>query len=507
MVPNSLSRHLPALLFALAGLILAASLLMGPGGRVSVGHANRPLPLTTAIEAPSGTSDSVSVIVQHHGAASEAMLAVRNVGGTVTREFSIIPAFEAEVPAGAVETLAVHTAISAISVNRDVVSTAKPSRADAGCGKRTAARCDADLASVFPAAIGATDVWGDGITGAGVGIAFLDSGLSDGQKGDFGARVIADVSVARGKNDRYGHGSLVASIAAGDGSQSGQRFAGVAPGANVISVKVGNFDGDAGTGDVIAGLEWVLAHRVEFNIRVLNLSLSEGVPSSYLTNPLNAAIEQVWFSGIVVVAAQGNLGSGEYVVDYAPGNDPFVISVGAFSDNGTVTAEDDYLKSWSSRGVTHDGFAKPDVIAPGSKLIGSVGKGSSYLYRDNPDNRVGKHYLRFSGTSASAPVVAGVVALMLEHAPELTPSQVKARLTQSAGTLAGSDSARVDAYAAVYSDVLADANAGIAPSYWIDGSSGTLRAEPVTPDGIRWDGIRWDGIRWDGIRWDGIRWD
>ncbi|MDA1003995.1 MAG: S8 family peptidase [Chloroflexi bacterium] len=523
MVPQSLSRHLPALLFILAAVILAASALTAPT-RASV---TRSAPRAAAVEPPARGSTFVSVIVQHRGSAAEARSAVVALGGMVTRDFTIIPALQAELPANAIDALATHAAVRSVSLNVDVISTGKSSGKSSGNDPATCAPSekkqanprgranreprpcaeDSDLASVFPEAIGATQLWAEGVTGAGIGIAVLDSGLNGGTKDDFGSRLVAEVSVVRGTRDHYGHGTLVASIAAGDGAHSGQRFAGIAPGANVISVKVGDFERGATSADVIAGLEWVLAHRAQYNIRVVNLSLSEPVPTSYLTNPLNAAVERVWLSGIVVVAAQGNRGSGEYAVDHAPGNDPLVISVGAFSDNGTVDANDDYLKSWSSRGVTHDGFAKPDVIAPGSKLIGSVGQGSSFLYRDNPDNRVGGRYVTFSGTSAAAPVVSGVVALMLEREPGLTPGQIKARLLGSADTLGGSDAPRVDAYAAAYSDELANADAGVALSYWIDAVTGTLREQPVTADGIRWDGIRWDGIRWDGIKWDGIKWD
>lgn len=525
MVPQGLSRHLPALLFVLAAVILAASVLTGPGGSVTGSG-----PRTSALDTPVPRDGIVSVIVQHRGAAAAAHAAVRAAGGTVTRDFTIIPAFEATLPSGAVDSLAEHPEVRSISLNRDVISTGRaaddvPACADtlkkskgsrsakAAKGDRPDSRAaklcvdESDLASVFPAVIGATELWAEGITGAGVGIAIVDSGLNGGTKDDFGSRLVADVSVIRSERDRYGHGTLVGSIAAGDGDHSGQRFMGVAPGANVISVKVGDFDGGASSADVIAGLEWVLTHREQYNIRVVNLSLSEAAATSYLTNPLNAAVERLWLNGIVVVAAQGNRGADEYAVDHAPGNDPLVISVGAFSDNGTVSADDDYLKDWSSRGLSHDDVAKPDLLAPGSKLIGSVGQGSSYLYRDNPANQVGKRYVRFSGTSAAAPVVSGVVALMLQHEPGLTPGQVKARLIASADPLAGSDAPRVDAYAAVHSLLSADANADVETSYWLDTTSGALRAEPVGADGIRWDGIRWDGIRWDGIRWDGIRWD
>ena len=167
------------------------------------------------------------------------------------------------------------------------------------------------------------------------------------------------------------------------------------------------------------------------------------------------------------------------------------------------------LPTWSSRGVTHEGFAKPDVLAPGSRLVATVGGERAELLALYPDNRIGDHYFRMGGTSAAAPVVSGVVALMLDAHPELSPNEVKARLVAGADALAWSDAPRVDAVDAVLGGDAGEANEGIEPSLWIDLETGTILETPrsLSLDGITWDGITWDGITWDGISWDGISWD
>jgi serine protease AprX len=361
--------------------------------------------------------------------------------------------------------------------------------------------------SVFPALIGAADVWERGVTGQDVGIAVIDSGVYRNTQ-DLNGRIAGEYwAVQRGPSDNYGHGTHVAGVAAGDGSKSLGRYMGIAPKAKIISIKVGNFNEGPRLSDVIQGFEFVLAHRAKHNIRIANLSFTSSLPESYLTSPLAAAVEQLWFRGIVVVAAQGNRGSALYSVDHPPANDPFVISVGAISDNGTLDAGDDFLKEWSSRGVTREGFAKPELVAPGSRLIATMGTKRAILYEQYPENRVGEHYFRMGGTSVAAPVVSGVVALMLEHNPSLTPDEVKARLMASAAPVAGSAAPRVDAYAAVFGPSAGSANEGLFPSLWIDRSTGSVMEEPLSADAITWDAITWDAITWDAITWDAITWD
>ena len=176
----------------------------------------------------------------------------------------------------------------------------------------------------------------------------------------------------------------------------------MAPNSNIINVKVANDDGSATTATVVAGLQWVLEHRTQYNIRVVNLSLNSTVSESYHTNPLNAAVEILWFNGIVVVVSAGNSGSGAL---YPPANDPFVITVGATDDKGSTNLGDDVVTTFSAYGTTQDGFAKPDLVAPGRNIISLMGNVNGVIPTQHPGNRVDNTYFRMSGTSMSAPMV------------------------------------------------------------------------------------------------------
>jgi len=448
-------------------------------------------------------SDVVPVIIQTNGDIDAASREVTRLGGMVSREFHIIPAIEATVPKSALSELGDADSVLRVSLNAAVSTTDGEHRDE---DRRDAAGGSSWASSVFPQVVGADDVWAAGTDGSGVGIAILDTGLNEDDTHDFRRRVVVRRSETRGDTDRLGHGTHVAGVAAGDGEDSDGKYTGIAPDANIIAVKVGGSDG-ANLGDVVAGLEWVVDKQARYNIRVLNLSLTSSVPESYLLSPLNAAVEAAWFSDIVVVVAAGNRGTEAFTVDHAPANDPFVITVGVLSDMGTKQTGDDFLPTWSSRGVTQEGFAKPDVLAPGSRLVATVGSEQAELYQLYPENRIADRYMRMGGTSAAAPVVTGVVALMLDAHPELTPDQVKARLLASADALVWSAAPRVDAFEATFGGDAGVANQGIEPSLWIDPDTGTILDAPRSPDSASLDGITWDGITWDGITWDGITWD
>ena len=248
------------------------------------------------------------------------------------------------------------------------------------------------------------------------------------------SRVVATVATnpyATGDNDSYGHGTHVAGIIAGNGGNRPDsdplhgNYVGVAPDANLISVKVADEKGDATLLDVIYGLQFAVDNKDAYNIRVINLSLESTQAQSYKTDPLDAAAEAAWFSGIVVVAAAGNRGTAADAVGYAPGNDPYVISVGGVDDQGTKNTIDDAIADWSSRGTTQDGFAKPDVLAPGAHIVSNLSPKSAFTSMC-PSCIVDGQYIRAGGTSMAAPMVAGAIADMLEERPGLTPNQVKA---------------------------------------------------------------------------------
>jgi serine protease AprX len=245
---------------------------------------------------------------------------------------------------------------------------------------------------------------------------------------------------------------------------------GIAPRANLISVKVSDDDGDTTVLDVINGLQFVVDHRAALGIRVVNLSLSSTVAESYKTDPLNAAVEAAWFSGIVVVAAAGNDGAASDAVSYSPGNDPFAISVGALDDRGTTRLDDDQLASWSSRGVTQDGVQKPEVLAPGNRLIAPLAPNSDFE-RLCRRCMISHSYFRVSGTSMATGVVSGVVALVIEKNPGMTPNQVKGALLSTLRNVPGVGAA-VDANAAI--DGSGSANAGLVPNSLVDPTTGAI---------------------------------
>ncbi|MEE8337967.1 MAG: S8 family peptidase [Dehalococcoidia bacterium] len=483
-------------------LVLFAVAVSAAGFAVSGAPAGGTAPVAGATPAqPAAGAELVAVIVQAADGTEAVVAAIERAGGSVERVYTIIPAVQALVPAASLTALSADAAVGHISVDAAIELAGRGDDGDGDLDFDSELETALDGAlSVFPGVVGATAVWAAGITGDGVTIAIIDTGVNE-RGSDVNGRVEKTKSFVRGNKDRSGHGSFVSGIAAGDGEQSDGRYMGIAPEANLISVKVGSLDG-VRIGDVIAGLEWIAANRAKYDIRIANLSFTSSVPESYLVSPLDAAVEQLWFQGVVVVVSAGNRGSDEFASDHPPANDPFVITVGAFTDEGTLDPSDDYLKQWSSRGLSHDGFAKPTIVAPGSRLIASLGDTASALFELYPENRVGESYFRMGGTSASAPVVSGVVALILEQHPGLTPNQVKARLVASANPLPGSAAPQVDAFEAVFGADAGAANQGIQTSLWIDPASGTILDQPAALDSITWDSITWDSITWDSITWE-----
>jgi serine protease AprX len=394
--------------------------------------------------------------------------------------------------------------------------------------------------------VGAPDTWTQyGVTGQGIGVAILDSGIAP--HPDLAGRIVASVDLTSGlpgeplvaPADPGGHGTHVAGLVAGDGTASGGLYTGVAPGAKLVDVRVIGANGATTISTLIRGMQWVLAHRATYNIRVVNLSAGAPVTTSYKTDPLAAAVEVLILAGVTVVVSAGNNGPGGSTIT-TPGSDPYVVTVGATDDNGTSTLADDSSPSWSSRGPTSiDGAAKPDLVAPGRKMVSLRSPGST-LDLELPDRQVAgldptaPAYFRLSGSSMAAPVVTGVVALMLEKNPALTPAQVKHRLKATAtplgyGTPESTGSGLVNAVAAVgsadgkddtsaygFSDGLADEMYPYIygqPIHWRDlnfnggvDSSGRPWSQ-VTWSNVVWDEITWQDITWEAFTWSGVTWE
>jgi serine protease AprX len=284
----------------------------------------------------------------------------------------------------------------------------------------------------WPYVSGVHTLWGSSSSANAPTIAIVDSGIEAGRN-DFGGRVVAEVNLAsripNSPGDGRGHGTFVAGIAAG----SGPLYAGSSPRSNLVSIDVMDDAGAAMTRDVIAAADWILANKDRYNIRVANFSLHSGAWGSVFFDPLNHAVEKLWFNGVVVVAAAGNYGvNGEPSgVPYAPGNDPFVITVGAADVDGSISTYDDYAAPWSAWGYTLDGFAKPELGAPGRYMVGPV-PASSTLPLERVTNVVSPGYMQLSGTSFAAPIVAGAAAQVLAVHPDWTPDQVKGALMLTA---------------------------------------------------------------------------
>ena len=250
--------------------------------------------------------------------------------------------------------------------------------------------------------------------------------------------------------DAFGHGTHVAGIIAGNPARANgvarEYTGGVAPGANLINVRVLGADGSGFTSDVINGIEWVVANRARYNIRVINLSLGHPVTEACATDPLCEAVNQAVQAGIVVVVSAGNTGKaldGRAILGgiSSPGNSPYAITVGALNTWGTVDRSDDTVATFSSRGPSaYDLGVKPDIAAPGTKIL-SLQADNAFLPTMYPSIHVAgsgnNAYMYLSGTSMAAPMVSGGVALLLQGSPNLSPAQVKFALQNGATAMTG----------------------------------------------------------------------
>jgi serine protease AprX len=459
----------------------------------------------------------VEVVVQGRlGASGDVHDVLRAHGSAVRRPLPIVDGFEAEIPVAAVDAIASSPSIRALTLDR--VTRFEEYSYDS-----------ATTASNFVRTTGATEAWRQGALGTGVGVAVIDTGISS--MNDLAGRIVfgPDLSGEGTTIDTYGHGTVMAGIIGGSGADSAARtggaYSGIAPKANLIAVKVAGRNGVADVSTLLQALHWVSAYRAQYNIRVLNLSWgTESTQAPYL-DPLNYAVERLWQEGIVVVAAAGNSGPGTATI-LKPGDDPVVLTVGAFDDKQNIDPADDSVPAWSSRGPTATGVTKPDVLAPGRLLT------TSRSFRSNiealyPKALIAPSYIRGSGTSQAAAVASGVAALLVQQRPTLTPDQVKTLLMTTASPLAGyTDAFQGKGRIRLASALVADPG----PASWqvatatglgsIEGSRGGRNVETDcgqdgTIDVIRgeidarcepWNGTAWTGTAWTGTAWTGTAW-
>jgi serine protease AprX len=481
----------------------------------------------------------VRVIVQKVRAdVTSSTIAAQVPGLVVSEDFKVVPAFVATLPQGGVATLAQNANVryvspdAAVQVLPSVRATptkpAPPPPAPKPVPAPKGGFDPSNLLTTYPLTTGAASAWTGAATpdrrietGTNISVAVIDSGI-DPTHSDLAGQVLA-VNVnkfASGPADGYGHGTHVAGII--NGHDADGQYLGVAPSATLISVKVSDDNGQAYESDLLRGIDWVQLNKDTYHIKVVNLSVSSGVAASYAVSPVDAAVEHLWQQNVTVVAAAGNLGPTQDAVWYAPGNDPYIITVGCLDENQTALTSDDSLCPISSRGLTEDGFAKPDLVAPGRKIVSALAAGTGghgvVLAGEFPDRITadGAH-IRLSGTSMAAPVVSGAVALLLQRHGGLVPNQIKQLLVNTSrgypvqvdgagalnipGALVASDHPPAgDHYVPVPASGVAPPSG--TPSLLWDGS----RWSSTYFDGSRWSSAYWDGSRWSTSIWDGSRW-
>lgn len=486
-------------LLMIAALTLSVFGFAGPPQQSAIAKA-QPQLFALAAQNP---DQMVQVITQKATDAQDAETLVARMGGKVTVDLSVINAFAAEMSAESALELAKSEAVRWVSLDTEMAPTLCN-----GCVDTT------NLTNSYIRTIQADKVWNlpKLLQGQGVGVAVVDSGINP--NGDLytnmgvnrqKANVRFNTDYNQNTSDGYGHGTHVSSIIGGDGSESNGKYIGVAPMVNIINVKVSNDDGSARTSDVVQGLQWVLDNKDAYNIRVVNLSFNSTVAESYHNSPLDAAVEILWFNKIVVVVSAGNQANG---ILYPPANDPFVITVGATDDNGTASLSDDVITSFSAYGTTADGIKKPDLVAPGKDIVARLVNTNMGMASAHPGNVIAGTYFKMSGTSASAPMVSGAVAILLQSEPGLNPDQVKYRLMSTANktwnnyNVTEAGAGYLDVYAAVKTATTDSANNNLIPSQLL--STGT---DPITFGSVGWNSVGWNSVGWNSVGWNSVGWN
>ncbi len=400
--------------------------------------------LSTTSFALASPPRTVSVVVrQAPGSGRAPEQAVKRLGGTVVARVNLIDAFTATMPKSAVGRLRRTAGVASVTRDRSLTLASMD-----GVDQSLDSGSPQSVRSI----IGAATYWDAGLTGAGVDVALIDSGVAPVDGLSLAGKVVngPDLSFesqdpALRHLDTFGHGTHMAGIIAGEDDATGtvtstdtDHFMGVAPGARIVSVKVADAFGSTDLMQVLVAIDWVVKHRHDngLNIRVLNLSFGTDSTQSYTVDPLAYAVEAAWKKGIFVVVSAGNEGYGTTSMN-SPAYDPLVMAVGADDSNGTVSRTDDVVASFSSRG---DATRHPDILAPGRSII-SLRDPGSYIDTVYPAARVGDtaRFFRGSGTSQAAAVVSGAAALVIQQHPKITPDQLKALLTSTAFHLADAD--------------------------------------------------------------------
>lgn len=434
---------------------------------------------------------------------------VTELGGEVTRSYATLDMRAITIPAASLEELAIDDNVDWLSIDATMSNTSVASRSAANT----------------PAA-GSVNA---GYIGSNIGIAVLDTGIS--KHGDLPDSMLQysflngaypEPQITNGeiavfndsaRDDKFGHGTHVAGVLSGSGTDSNNDYKGAAVGANILALQVLDKDGGGSMSDVMAALDWLLIYGSYFDIRVVNLSLGKGISESNETDPLVIAVEKLWDAGMVVVVAAGNDGHHGDMTITSPGNSRKVITVGSLTDNATGTDySDDFVSSFSSRGPTVGDFvSKPDLLAPGNRIVAAISPTSKLaVYLSGRMKACKKisctsNYLEMSGTSMATPMVSAAVALMLNKDPSLTPATVKARLMRSARKVSADPSTAgaglLDIDAAL-SDTGTVSGEALSPLMVFDAVSGDVLVEDTA---VLWGDAVWGsgylfsgGFNWSG---------
>ncbi|HET9656287.1 MAG TPA: S8 family serine peptidase [Kineosporiaceae bacterium] len=533
-------------------VVAAGSFLASPAAWAGTSSTTSPTSPPASGAARSGSSGGTSHVIVSGtpGNLNAVEDAVTVAGGTVRRSLPVIDGVAATVPDAALSGLAHAPGVRSVTPD----AAGRLMSVDPVLGYDVTK----DEGSLYYAAqvVHATQAWGKGVTGKGVDVALIDSGVVPVQGLTSGNVIVGpdlsiesqNPSIANGM-DTFGHGTHMASIIAGrDAVATGStyadstshQFTGIAPDARIVSIKVANSDGGADVSQVIAAIDWVTqnAHRNGLNIKVLNLSYGTGSSQDYRLDPLDYAVENAWQAGITVIVSAGNDGTArQELAD--PANDPMVVAVGAEDPNNSLAAADDTIPAFSQRGTTARAV---DVIAPGVHLLG-LRDPNGFIDQNNPAARVGTRFFRGSGTSQAAAVVSGEAALYVSKFPGATPDQVKDALMHNAtpptstktiwtglgipyaDKLIGYTPSTKNTAQATTSTGAGSLEAARGGSHLTDGLTVLTGEKDIfgqawnaaawgaaSRAGTSWNGGSWNGTVWTGtgmanaISWQGVRW-
>jgi serine protease AprX len=488
----------------IALLALVLSVIVPAAGIAGPENTRALVPGDLISEAQAQPDKIFRVIVQgdqRNGRSADVAEVARNEGGNPKRIFASLVGASVELSGKDLVKLARHPHVSAITRD-ERLSLVGNGDWDTQTPK------DGEM---WRDSVNAKSLWGGLLSPApqAPAIAIVDTGIDATKVADFGTRIVARANFSSlepsALGDPSGHGTMVAGVAAGNADL----VPGVARNARLVDVRVASSKGEALTSDIVAAVDWILANKATYNIRVANFSLVGTNAVSFRFDPLDKAVEKLWLNGVVVVAAAGNNGSSDSPVGIgAPANDPFVITVGAVDQAQTSSVADDTRASWSAYGPTADGFMKPDVSAPGRYMVMPVPM-SAAIPAQKANRVVKPGYMWMSGTSFSAPIVAGAAAQILARNPGFTADQVKGALMLKARYLASADpgSGVGEIDAASSAAVSSPPNPNEHLYQFV--ANGTFNAEAwvshVTAS-ANWTQSNWTSANWTSANWVSSNW-